>query len=607
MTSSARARVVTATLLVTAALWGSGCRKGVRPEAGEDRTVEAGVPVTFGSAAADAPTVTWDFGDGSPRVQGTRVTHAFPRRGDYTVQALEGDASQASARLTVVPRPVLRAIPAEAEVAVFVPQLRDNVDPVMGFVSRLLGEPQVMRGLDAVPLLSLVLREATGEARLVDPEEGLGFFSLPDFEGSVVLLGVQDVQGARDAVVKELSARGASVVRQEPEGSVLLRRDNGALLLLFADRGYLYLVVPDVPTVEGSGEGAEEGRIQKTLAGPPVDMPLEPVRLRIQGFQDAGLSEQPLLVTMRQRVAAGNVLVYARPVGDDAAEGFQGAWAALRFQEGQAELEGWVESTQSLGGAEAPAPRLLEQAPLDPIAALTLSLPPETLTKLVFGAPGSEQRARMTRGLGAQGLDAASVDGLLGALRGDVSLLAYLDAAAFYRNFLTGSQKPEPRGSLLVQAGLVRSEPVLKWLTGVLESRRQPFQVVKDKAGTRLTTRLMNQPVEFSLTEDRLTVLGGEPLGLRPQGAVGAALRERFGAAGFESGHLTAMVDMGRVLSELQAPKDVPGVPPQQLSMVQTMAATLLEQLPPVDSLFLDFAAEPGGGRFRLRAALRSR
>ena len=41
--------------------------------------------------------------------------------------------------------------------------------------------------------------------------------------------------------------------------------------------------------------------------------------------------------------------------------------------------------------------------------------------------------------------------------------------------------------------------------------------------------------------------------------------------------------------------------------MVQTMAATLLEQLPPVDSLFLDFAAEPGGGRFRLRAALRSR
>ncbi|ATB27316.1 PKD domain-containing protein [Melittangium boletus] len=605
----ASARFSTAFLLVTVALLGGGCRRGAKPDAGEDRTVEAGVPVVFGSESSDAPAVTWDFGDGSPPAKGTRVSHAFARQGAYTVRALEKDAVQASARLTVVPRPVLRAIPADAEVAVFFPQLRGNVEPVMGFVSRLVGESQVLQSLEAMPLLSLVLREASGEARLVDPDEGLGFFSLPDFEGSVVLLGVMDGQAARDAVVEELRSRGVRLERSEPDGSVFLRRDNGVPMLLFEDRGYLYLVVPDAPSAAPGTEPTREGEIQKTLAVSPGDVPLAPIRERVMGLSGAGLSEQPLLTSLRTKVAAGNVHIFARPVGEDASEGFQGAWAAMRFQEGQAELEGWVESDKSLlGGNEtAPGSRLLEKAPLGPIAALSISMPPETLSKLVFGAPGSEQRARMTRNLEAQGLDAASVEGLLGALRGDLSLLAYLDAAAFYRNFLKGSQKPEPRGSLLFQAGILRSEPVLEWLTGVLKSRQQSFQVLKEAGTTRLTTRVFNQPVEFSLSADRLTMLGGEPLEGRAQGGVGAALRERFGAGGFEPGHVSAMVDVGRVLTELEAPKEVPGVPPQQLSMVQAMAATLLEQLPPVDSVFFDFAPEQGGGRFRLRAALRSR
>jgi len=605
----ASARCLTAFLLVTVALMGGGCRRGAKPDAGEDRTVEAGVPVVFGSESSDAPAVTWDFGDGSPPAKGTRVSHAFARQGAYTVRALEKDAVQASARLTVVPRPVLRAIPDDAEVALFFPQLRGNVEPVMGFVSRLVGESQLLRSLEALPLLSLVLQEATGEARVVDPEEGLGFFSLPGFEGSVVLLGVTDAQAARDAVVKELKSRGARVERSEPDGSVLLRRDNGVAMLLFEDRGYLYLVVPDAPSAPPGTESSQEGEIQKTLAVSPEDVPLEPIRARVTGMSGAGLSEQPLLTSLRTKVAAGNLHIFARPVGEErASEGFQGAWAALRFQEGQAELEGWVESDKSLlGNGTAPGSRLLDKAPLGPIAALSISMPPETLSKLVFGSPGSEQRARMTRNLEAQGLDAASVEGLLGVLRGDLSLLAYLDAAAFYRNFLKGSQKPEPRGSLLFQAGLVRSEPVLEWITGVLKSRKQPFQVLKEAGTTRLTTRVFEQPVEFSLTADRLTMLGGEPLEARAQGGVGAALRERFGAGGFEPGHVSAMVDVGRVLTELDAPKAVPGVSPQQLSMVQAMAATLLEQLPPVDSVFLDFAPEQGGGRFRLRTVLRSR
>ncbi|HSP80542.1 MAG TPA: PKD domain-containing protein, partial [Myxococcaceae bacterium] len=75
--------------VVAVALVGTGCRRAVRPEAGEDRTVEAGVPVRFGSEEPDAPVVRWRFGDDTEPSRGAQVTHAFQRPGTYTVRALE--------------------------------------------------------------------------------------------------------------------------------------------------------------------------------------------------------------------------------------------------------------------------------------------------------------------------------------------------------------------------------------------------------------------------------------------------------------------------------------------------------------------------------------
>src|ERR1044071_8785588 len=105
-------RVLTVFCVVVVALVGTGCHRVARPEAGGDRTVEAGGPGGFGSEAPDAAVVTWDFGDGSPPQQGGRVSHAFARAGAYTVRALEKDKKDevlASATVTVVPRPLLRA------------------------------------------------------------------------------------------------------------------------------------------------------------------------------------------------------------------------------------------------------------------------------------------------------------------------------------------------------------------------------------------------------------------------------------------------------------------------------------------------------------------
>ncbi len=608
-------RALTVFGLVAAVLVGFGCRRMVKPEAGEDRTVEAGVPVGFGSEARDAPVVTWDFGDGSPPRQGARVSHAFARAGAFTVRALEKDEVLASARVTVVPRPVLRAIPEDAEVAVFFPQLRGNVEPLLGFYSRLVGEAQARSSLEEAPMLSLVLRELRGEPRVVDVEEGVGFFSLPGFEGTVGLLGVMDEPAALDAVVGELRSGGATVVARRPaEGLVHLRRENGESLLLFADRGYLYLVVPD--TEDGEPEEAEPAEAEPAEVRAEV-MPqrvqdetsgLEAIRARITGLSGPGLSEVPLLTELRPKVGTGNVFFFARAVGEDAATGIRGIWAAFRAQEGQAELEGWVASEQNLfQGKGAPGSALLGKAPAGPIAALMVSIPPEELAKLVFGAPDSERRQRTLQRLQEQGFDAAGADNLLGALRGDVTLLAYFDAPAFYRNFIRGSRRPEPRGTLLFEAGLVRSGPVLDWLTGRLKARGQPFDVVKGADATRLRTRVMEQPVELTISADRLTMHGGESLTGRATGDVGAALRERFGANAFESGHLSAMVDVGQLRTELDAPQEVPGVPSQQLPVARSLVGTLLDQLPPVELVFVDFNPEAGGGRFRARTVLRSR
>ncbi|HEY0097092.1 MAG TPA: PKD domain-containing protein, partial [Archangium sp.] len=414
-----------------------------------------------------------------------------------------------------------------------------------------------------------------------------------------------------DAVVEELRSGGARVVAREPGGAVRFQRESGTAMLLFPDRGYLYLVVPDSPEEEGEeDEEQASGRIQKVLAqeGGTGAAEEEAIRARITGMSGPVLSEQPLLTELKPKVGAGNVHLFARAEEGDTSDGIRGLWAALKVEEGQADLEGWVATDKSLfAGKSGPGSELLGKAPPGPIAALMVSMPPEEMTKLVFGAPGSERRERALQRLQREGFDAAGADQLLGSLRGDMTLLAYFDAVAFYRNFFLGNRRPEPRGTLLFQAGLVRPEPVLEWLTGRLKARGQPYEVVKGPDATRLRTRVMEQPVELAVSADRLMVNGGESLGARPPGDVGTALRERFGAEAFEPGHLSAMVDVGRLRSELDAPTEVPGVSPKQLPVARSLVGTMMDQLPPVESLFIDFAPEEGGGRFRARAALRER
>lgn len=579
-------------------LMAPGCRHAVRPDLGQDRTVEAGVPVELGSRQKGAPVVTWELGDGTDAQQAANVSHAYARPGTYTARALRDGEEVGRVRLTVVPRPVLRAVPSGAQTVLWVPKLRGSVEPLVDFYERLIGPENARRSLEEAPLVSLLLRSLYGGPGVVDPDEGFGFFLLPGFDGVVALLGIHEPAAALDAVGRELEEAGHRVLRQEDGSAKVVPEDGSPPMLLFEDRGYLYLAVPEAP------ETPEEGApVQAQLVESPDP---EAVRREVRALSGAGMSEEPLLGELRGKVAEGSVYLYsgAHPDPREEPGPVRGFFASVAVEPGaeSLSLDGFLASSRPLlSGATAPASELLRQAALGPVAAAQLSVPPEELAKLAFGAPGSPRRERTLERWSQQGLDA---EALLKALRGDVAMLVYFDAPAFFRNFIR-NKRPEPKGTVLVEAGLTSAQAVRALIDKQLQGSPLRFSTQPLPDGVVYRMQVREQPVELRITAQRATLLAGEVLDGRRRGDVGAALRERFGGAAFDAGHVSVMVDLGQLRSDLQAPEEVPGVPKGQLEAAQAFTGALLDQLTPLEAAFLDFSLAEGGARLKGRVSLR--
>ena len=504
-----------------------------------------------------------------------------------------GRRSWARAQLTVVPRPVLRAIPADATVAFYVPQLRGDVEPMVDFYERLVGPDVARRQIEEAPFLPMVLQGARGDASAVDPDEGFGLFSVPVFEGSVAVLGVTDGAAALETVVKEFESEGLPVERR-PDGSARIELRESEPVLVFLDRGYLYLAMPE----------KEQPKAGETVKASTSSPDPEGVRRYVQGFKGAGLSESTLLMELRGKVQEGNLYLFTSFPKKEQEDGFPGFFSSLRVKEGRAELDGFMASAKPLlAGKQGPVPALLEKAPVGPVAAAMMSIPPDELATALLGAPGSPRRAEALASWSQEGIDA---EGLIGSVRGDVTMLVYFDAPAFYRNFLT-NKRPEPRGSVLLEAGLTRSEPVVAALTKAFASGSWNVETVKEKDVTKFRLRMMEQPMVVSVGPDRLSLQAGEALDARPRENVGTALRERFGANAFGPSHLSLMVDMGRLKAEMDAPTQVPGVPTGQLAAAKAFGGAFLDQVTPFDHAFVDLAPEEGGARLRGRIVIRTR
>lgn len=568
-------------------LAGAGCRRGAKPDLGEDRTVEAGIPVELGSDGFGSSTLLWDTGEGRPPVEAEKLDHAFQKPGVYTVRALEGTAEVARVKLTVVPRPALRAIPGNAELVLFVPSLRGNVDALVNFTETLLGADNAQRVFQQLPLAPLILEAAAAGQQgrgPVDPEEGMGLVQLPGFPGTVGFVGVQDEAASIAAVLDGAKDAGLSA-RQGEAGVRFLESPDGRLFALFTDRGYLYAALPEAGVSRASFP-ASAARVHAAVAQSKPE----------------GISTHPRLAELREKAGPGNLYVFSPGTPGHAIEG---VWAALQVQEGGLTLDGFVATRGPLlESARGPVPTLLNQVPEGPVLALQVSLPPRELGELVFGAKGSSRRSEWEAKMKQAG---GRAEELLGALRGDLALLAYFDAPAFFANLVRGSGRPEPRGTVLLEAGISKQAPIDTFVREQLEAGPSRVEAVRERGAVRYRTRLFEQPVEVSVTPDKVSLSAGELVRNRPSGDLAAGLRERSEGMAFTPGQVSLLLDFGRLRQEIDAPKQLPGVPAERLSAVQAFAGAFLEQLTPFDHAFFNVSPEGSGARLKGRLVLRGR
>src|SRR5205823_971202 len=121
------------------------------------------------------------------------------------------------------------------------------------FIEKLVGAETAQRWLDDSPLPELAMELSAGEHQVIDPEKGLGLFTLPKFDGVVALMGVIDDERALAVVVEQLEKRGGFATSQ-PKGAMRVRSESGKEMLLFTDRGYLYVALPDRTGIEISAD-----------------------------------------------------------------------------------------------------------------------------------------------------------------------------------------------------------------------------------------------------------------------------------------------------------------------------------------------------------------
>lgn len=560
-------RLSVALLAVALAL--SACARTVKATARE-APLEAGVPAPFMAKQA----LRWDFGDGSPPETGSQVTHAFAKAGRYQVKGFDGDELAETVTVLVEPRPVFHAVPPDADVVVALRSL-DELAPAVDFLERLIGGDATQKLLERFPAFGFAVEQASGGEGPVDPREGLAAFSWPGRDLEVSLVGVEDEAAALGGMGAWLADHGfspagvaAGLHRFESE-----TRD----LDVFVDRGVLYVV-----------------------AAPPRHR--EPsVQARLQAMHGRGLEADGPTAAALDQLAAGGVVVLAR-----ASPGTSRSLVSLAVKvlgdrawvTGRAHAKGPLWTAPKVDGQ-----RLLTQAPAGPVAVASATLEPGALLSLAGLGRGTPRYRELSKALAADGVD---VDAALASFRGAFDAAAYFDVPGFVRSTLANDGRPEPQGSLLVEAPVVPS-PALERLVDVLAgqgldgAKRQSARGATVWQGT-----LKARPVELALTADALFVKSGAPMDEREPSNLSAELGDRFEGA-FAPGHVSLYVDVGQLRRELLMPRLMDDVDPRRALTAQALAVTFLDRLTQLDSVMLDAVPDEGGAVLRAVVTLRAK
>ncbi|HWE24332.1 MAG TPA: PKD domain-containing protein [Myxococcales bacterium] len=450
-------RVACAAFLVCAA-----CARSIAPAAGEDRTVTSGVPITYGSQRDLPPgtRIVWDFGDGTPPVEGPRVEHAFPRAGAYRVTqsviTADGTKASASANATVLRRPVAAAVPQDVRAAWVQEHPWERVSLHRATARKLgladLFDETARQLSDALGFDALDSRAAQENG--FDPDEGLALFTVPqDAEALVVAVGTSDDAKSLAAVQRLLSRAVEGRFAGGPFRLSDTKMQDG------------------VPMLFGSGRGGEQVAVVQRYGYLYLRLPglTDPaVALRSVGAlqPSGGLAADSGWRTAIDRVGPGDVLFFSRPSETDRQSRFAGqlVQAAFSLRATAEALEMKIFARPRNVSAEElqrtftplkPPPDLAARLPSGPAAYLKLSGRPDALWReLLRWSQADATRAR-DRLHDLTGLDLEK--DLLPAFTGNLGIAMYLDAQALLEAALGEEVGAFDRSAFLVAAELVPS------------------------------------------------------------------------------------------------------------------------------------------------------
>jgi PKD domain-containing protein len=567
----ARAAAVVAPLALLA-----GCVRSLRSEPAAGGPADTGVPLAFALDGA-GPGVEWRWGDGTAGSRGPRASHAFARAGHYEVQALVDGRAVAVTGVDVRPRPVLRAVPELAQGALYCPAPGAQLDAVADLLDGMLGPGNAAELIGRTGALHLALQSAGAGEGAVDPDEGFAFFTLPGVSGVLGAVGVTDPEAALSTLGQSLEEQGAGL-SQSAEGYVRVQWPGRPDAAAFADRGYLYVALPE----RGAPAQVEE-QLRRAVNAVSAD-------------GGRGAERWPLIAESRGAVPEGPCAVAVPGRAGAMPRGFYGT---LRLEGRELLVDGVFRADQPLWRAPASAPALLGTAPEGPVIALSVSAPAEAVAALLLGPRGTPERARSAEALKEEGWD---VEGVVDGVGDDAAVLGYFDAPAFLANLIRGNREPEPRGALWADARLRRMEPALRAVREALEAKGVEY--VQRPGSEVLRFRAMEQPAEVTVGPERLQLRAGAVAPWRRQTALREALAARAGSGSFGPGHVSLLVDLGRLEDELRAPAPVPGVAEGRVEDVQRFATRFIDQLTGVRELAVDLAPDPLGARLHARVTV---
>ncbi len=533
-----------------------------------DVPVDTGVVLELGDP--QGPQLTWDFGDGSPKVVAPAVKKAFARAGHYTVRGTDGDAVRWQIDLDAVPRTVTRALPPDTEWALYSPRLEADFIASLDFFEHVLGPSNLQSLIDGWVLPALAI-DPSVLGRLVDPLEGIGVFTLPGIDATVVLLGVTDEQAALD----ELLGRTRTI--DLGDGARALETKDGAPAIVFADRGYLFAVLPQSP---------EAG--------------VQAVR-RVRAADARGVETGPAFHALG--AAAGRLVVLGAPKNTTELP-IDALWAVLTLDGRKAQLDGRLVSKDPLWQSQGQGPTagLFARAWEGPIAAMSVKLPVALVRRVLL--EGSPQREASRVRLLSHGID---IERMAKALTGDVGGLLWFDAEAFLRNLIEGTERLEPRGAALVEIGVSDGAAWESAVSQILEAFMPIRPRMQQQNGSTVwSTRIAGQDARLSVGGKLMRAELGSGLAGRTLVDLSGQLSQRFGGA-FGKGHASLLLDVGRLKAELETPRMIEGLDAMKVVTVQGFASAFLDRMSPIDYVLLDLAPLPDGAQLSGRVVLREK